>query len=1733
MHACEELPEIIAALESDRSRLDSVDTIPSLKVQTEVLGFPSVDTIPSLVEDDTSSGEESESEDESRQADSTIDSARAQWKPTGKSVCALLHATDIGGRWTEVVAARLKQSKYRSGKNRRRELNRRSQLGILHEESTLIRNRIDTLIDAAEMHRHCLADWSTDSGLFLHRMQYLKTERGEEGKRCLMVQLCDQKKAESKHTFKVCREQSLTFIDRSRKIKNAYRHLNHVTNVDRHVNVSIRSHSDITSRNQALSPYFLKDSWLDEFGDGPVAVWTITGDDIELVVFILAADSARTAPLDSKVSHIGAHLGHAYEIRWDQPLNTLAELLDVIPRLHRSMGVALDLCTQLVDTLKGSPPVVPPYLSASASLEKLVRFMDGVPSTKMVGKQPAPATLQTQCNALRCSSAALPAVSHSGWSPWLAALVSSTLAWWCVTVMQYFTPEIMQVPASNQHQATTADNSDSSTASSTSSDISNGVSIEVQAAPSEEGQELEHGCDCADSDGSNRCLLGAACDGGCEQLVDGEQVCTCACTTCKARSQRVRSTVQIDKCHLTAAILLQSELVFSSDYMYRWFLRCRFRTWALLGLQRTHLMPDRLEVGGILTPGMSYAATTRLWNDTIRADNDASHLLLYQWAACEMLSAAELGVNTDTLHLLSDADEIFSADLSDQAVLQWHRRRLLTTVTIMGDHDTNTLTFNPETQCFNECALLRIQQMPYLAKTADRLLHAVRARGLHYSPTTVILHAAMRNDASFGAADALQAFADQHGLELFRQPHSMAASAYRTLIMDLPWFRGEPLASGVRSVADFCLCCSLPFCEQGGSCRLPGDFPHFGFFCKQCWSSAVTIRGCKAITRQVTAIQRWFRNPRITQTQLYAESGDDTDSDTGVEFYFRPELIGHYSSNYPTFVSVLPGAKEQPLVEHSLCMLCLQTMAVEQCSSHSERVKSFCGQCWTAERMQCRQLLHEQPTPAAVNHTQPAPTPSRKVGAKHQPVASADYDYEAWSDWLSFCEQPGRPIFPSAASESDEAATRAQILAFVLYSTAQLSADSDTALAKVQAVGRQLEQRDHPNHCFGSGSKPQVLSQFKYIGSESVSASIRAVQGIQSRNRSASIDFVPHAWPVSGRMGSKTQASRGEMVADLAVGHLQHAVPYTAGSYDLCSADDAVEVDAHDYMNDALNEVTFENLGDAAITNISNQLHMMADSEAFYSDSAELEVARTVDELAQSCQALMLQRAMMAMWACISMLLLTSSHVSFSVRSALGGMQAGAGWLTAKIFRLWHKPIISSCCPSMTCNSQQYSAQALDFYNSDSQLYPTERQPASLTLARLARWVSAGGYDARGQRAWAMLANRVKYADHVTDLLWLVRLNESVEQGASRAIAHRAVKALRASTASLRRRPKTTLSAVLVAEELYFQSAAFTAQCLSTVQLAKNAAGICSMSGCWCKSLAKVGGLNACSLEHALASIGDSDLASAVSVAHLSKFSEFKPFIRELSLTRYTADGLLMEFRSSSYCRADSCYLCADVIVGKALSTQGVSFCRQCWDGSHARSQLALDHHVKHQAQWPDQDTSSNSSFEDLDDPLASTKLAAWHYRPTGCWHSRCESPPAAAQVDLASSPLKRLRAAIARKRYILEGDDWLTRVAKKYPLPVSNGTGRIRAPMQRWYPELCRSESMDTNLSSSLSSDGIAEEMPISKWVRRRQQALSAASAVIPVSSLPAYLLCIPSSDAHQLNIRRSQQSKIGQYFR
>ena len=120
----------------------------------------------------------------------------------------------------------------------------------------------------------------------------------------------------------------------------------------------------------------------------------------------------------------------------------------------------------------------------------------------------------------------------------------------------------------------------------------------------------------------------------------------------------------------------------------------------------------------------------------------------------------------------------------------------------------------------------------------------------------------------------------------------------------------------------------------------------------------------------------------------------------------------------------------------------------------------------------------------------------------------------------------------------------------------------------------------------------------------------------------------------------------------------------------------------------------------------------------------------------------------------------------------------------------------------MTSNLQQYSMRTRNFYATGDH-YPVVQCPTNLTLARLAQWVSCAEYDTRGHRAWAVLASKAKWAGHLSDNFWLIRLTRSIEPGAPEVIVQRAVQALRASTESLRRKPRTALSAVLVAEELY------------------------------------------------------------------------------------------------------------------------------------------------------------------------------------------------------------------------------------------------------------------------------------------------------------------------------------------
>ena len=84
--------------------------------------------------------------------------------------------------------------------------------------------------------------------------------------------------------------------------------------------------------------------------------------------------------------------------------------------MNRSVDIALDLCTQMEDTLLGNPPVVPVYFSAQDTLSKLVRLLDGKPATRMVGKVKPMQTIQQQTDHLTTSEYTLKVTAgpHNG-----------------------------------------------------------------------------------------------------------------------------------------------------------------------------------------------------------------------------------------------------------------------------------------------------------------------------------------------------------------------------------------------------------------------------------------------------------------------------------------------------------------------------------------------------------------------------------------------------------------------------------------------------------------------------------------------------------------------------------------------------------------------------------------------------------------------------------------------------------------------------------------------------------------------------------------------------------------------------------------------------------------------------------------------------------------------------------------------------------------------------------------------------------------------------------------------------------------------------------------------------------------------------------------------------------------------------------------------------------------------
>ena len=642
------------------------------------------------------------------------------------------------------------------------------------------------------------------------------------------------------------------------------------------------------------------------------------------------------------------------------------------------------------------------------------------------------------------------------------------------------------------------------------------------------------------------------------------------------------------------------------------------------------------------------------------------------------------------------------------------------------------------------------------------------------------------------------------------------------------------------------------------------------------------------------------------------------------------------------------------------------------------------------------------------------------------------------------------------------------------------------------------------------------------------------------------------------RMGARTKHNAGrrrvsplfrtdnEMVVQLSIPHISADIPFVPTVYD------EVDIDPACRLYDALTQPALECRDDAAATNVTDHLQRMAAEDDYYSDSASEELDFALDHLTRVCTAVVLRRAFMTMFTCLSALLLTSKHIAHAIREAFGYTMSGSvQWLLNKMHKLWHKPVISAFCPSMTNNAEQYHVQVEKFHSTGAWPFYNS-QPGLLSIARLTQWVEVSSFDRHGHNAWNTLSWKLRHKVYTDNVFWIYRQAKfDPDPDAVKKLIKQAIFDLHSATSSVVWRTAPSFiqkcsntnrakhkNAKLASEALFIQSACFTQNCLETVMIAKEIEGYCTVIECWCKA-AIVDDLpmHACSMKHACILMRNEDQSTnEINIDHLRLYDEYDQFSTNLALHRYDSEGLLQDYHGSSFHRAKKCYNCANDIQSKATTTHKVSFCRQCWTESRPQCKLALSFHIDRMIRYSVSDSSSNSSFEEVGTPQPATIAAAHSYNPNGAMDSHSLSPPAFAQIDQNDDPLGRLRTAMNRKRYILEGDDWLARITGHYLSAAAKDTKRTRfkpKATQRWCPEYNEDDSMNTVMSSSVDSDEHPEGYSLTKWLQAKQNnTVSRNKSIIPVNSLPQHLKCLPSETMKLQNRTEINQTSLNQYF-
>ena len=213
-----------------------------------------------------------------------------------------------------------------------------------------------------------------------------------EGRKCQLCSVCEDKAISAPAALQNARGDGRKFVKQADKIKHMYNHLNHldvtqVHEIDRaYVSKLSSSYADIMMRNQGATFFWVKGGWLEEFGNGPIALWHEYDGVVQLQIFMLAVDVDQVSELDSEVTHILGHEGHCYQLLWHDGLEIFQDLLVVLPHMYRYLNAAIEPCMHLSDTLQGKQHYLPDFLTCSSILPSLITKT--VHQVSLAGKRP-------------------------------------------------------------------------------------------------------------------------------------------------------------------------------------------------------------------------------------------------------------------------------------------------------------------------------------------------------------------------------------------------------------------------------------------------------------------------------------------------------------------------------------------------------------------------------------------------------------------------------------------------------------------------------------------------------------------------------------------------------------------------------------------------------------------------------------------------------------------------------------------------------------------------------------------------------------------------------------------------------------------------------------------------------------------------------------------------------------------------------------------------------------------------------------------------------------------------------------------------------------------------------------------------------------------------------------------------------------------------------------------------